>query len=118
MYDQATVDKANEAEDEMTISTSGTGAGALGSFFGAALGDSTAGPAVGAAFGVPGALLGGVSVGYGMEKLADSDGTRNGFWGKDDGGQNRSAMDWGASWGTDYDRWAGNTTPIFLIAVA
>jgi hypothetical protein len=32
------------------------------------------------------------------------------------GAGNRSAMDWGASWGTDYDHWAGSAAGLGGIA--
>ena len=49
----------------------------------------------------------GAAIGDGMAHMADSEQTKDGTWGQDDSGQNRSAMDWGASWGTDVDNWLG-----------
>jgi len=77
------------------------GAGDLG-----ALG--LAGPAAA----VLGAGFAGAELGGGMASLADSSYTKTGAFGTNsDTGQNRSAMDWGASWGTDWDKVHGNTGP-------
>jgi hypothetical protein len=77
-----------------------TGAG--GALTGAA---AAAGPAAM----VAGAGAAGYAVGTGLANIADSNYTRTGFWGRDeDTGQNRSAMDWGANWGTSVDEWLGN----------
>ena len=52
-----------------------------------------------------GAAKAGWGVGKTMEKMADSNATKTGYWGVDPNtGQPRSAMDWGASLGTDYDK--------------
>jgi hypothetical protein len=67
---------------------------------------------------VGGAGLGGWMTGAGMETLADSGLTRTGFWGQDAGGHDRSAMDWGANWGTAYDEWAGNKGPSVIGGIA
>ena len=56
---------------------------------------------------LPVALAGaaGVAAGTGMAELADSSLTKTGAFGTNpDTGQNQSAMDWGASWGTDWDK--------------
>jgi hypothetical protein len=56
---------------------------------------------------LPVALAGaaGAGAGYGMAKIADSSYTKTGAFGTDaDTGKNQSAMDWGASWGTDWDK--------------
>ncbi len=79
---------------------------------GAAAGESAA-AGEGAAAGLgaeailPVALAGaaGAGAGYGMAKIADSSYTKTGAFGTDaDTGKNQSAMDWGASWGTDWDK--------------
>jgi hypothetical protein len=68
---------------------------------------------------VAGAGAAGLAVGHGMAELADSDTTRTGVWGQDqDTGENRSAMDWGANWGTSYDQWAGNDGPSVMGGIA
>lgn len=70
------------------------------------------------AFGATGAALpwiaGGAAAlgaGLGAGKLigdaADSSYTRDGTWGQDENGKNRSAMEWGSNLGTMYDKWAG-----------
>jgi hypothetical protein len=55
-----------------------------------------------------GAAAGGMALGDWMGKTADSDATRTGVWGKDNSGKNKSAMDWGAGWGTWVDTHTGD----------
>jgi hypothetical protein len=51
------------------------------------------------------AAAAGVGTGIGMANLADSDLTKTGAFGvNQDTGKNQSAMDWGANWGTDWDK--------------
>jgi hypothetical protein len=57
---------------------------------------------------VAGAGAGGMAMGDWMGKTADGDATRTGLWGKDDSGKNKSAMDWGAGWGTWVDTHTGD----------
>lgn len=58
------------------------------------------------------ALGGGLAVGTGMANIADSSYTKTGAFGVDpDTGQNQSAMDWGANWGTDWDKAHNNSGP-------
>jgi hypothetical protein len=75
------------------------------------LGDSAAAATVGgvaADFGAAAPPLAAGAVGFGIgtsiAHVADSDATKDGTWGVDESGNNQSAMDWGASWGTDYDK--------------
>jgi hypothetical protein len=95
--------------------------GALGSLvsdvgaLGAGTGVAGAGAGMSAAAGaaapigmVAGAGAGGMALGDWMGKTADSDATRTGAWGKDDSGKNKSAMDWGAGWGTWVDTHTGD----------
>jgi hypothetical protein len=65
------------------------------------------------------ALGAGLATGTGMANVADSSYTKTGLWGQDaDTGQNRSAMDWGANWGTSVDKMLGNTEPSVLGGIA
>lgn len=96
---------------------------------GAGVGEGVAAEGAGAGAGaglgtgaiLPVALAGaaGVGAGIGMGKLADSDLTKTGAFGTNsDTGQNQSAMDWGASWGTSVDKALGNTDPSVLGGIA
>jgi hypothetical protein len=57
---------------------------------------------------VAGAGAAGMAVGDGMAHAADSSYTKTGAWGKDDSGNNKSAMDWGSGWGTWVDTHTGD----------
>ncbi len=91
--------------------------GLLGSAL-SALGFAGAGSAVGGAAAaaapvgmVAGAGAAGMAAGAGMAEAADSKYTKTGLWGKDEGGNNKSAMDWGAGWGTWVDSHVGDKNP-------
>jgi hypothetical protein len=61
----------------------------------------------------------GVLAGTGMAELADSSLTKTGAFGTNAAtGQNQSAMDWGAGWGTSVDKALGNTEPSILGGLA
>ena len=88
---------------------------------GAAEGGAEAAAGLGAEAILPVALAGaaGVGAGIGMGKLADSSYTKTGAFGvNQDTGQNQSAMDWGANWGTAVDKKLGNTDPSVLGGIA
>lgn len=53
---------------------------------------------------VAGAGAAGIAIGTGMSHASDSEYTRTGFWGTDENGRPRSAMDAAVNWGLDYDR--------------
>jgi Domain of unknown function (DUF4157) len=58
------------------------------------------------------ALGAGMLAGTGLATVADSSLTRTGAFGTDaNTGQNQSAMDWGANWGTDWDKVHNNGGP-------
>jgi hypothetical protein len=84
---------------------SGLGFGGAGA---AATGAAAAAAPVAA---VAGAGAAGMAVGAGMANVADSDLTKTGAWGKNDSGNNNSAMDWGAGWGTWVDSHTGDKNP-------
>jgi hypothetical protein len=102
----------SEIPPTLESETIGTGLGTEGAEAGAgALGELGAGAAL------PVALAGaaGAAAGYGMANLADSSYTKTGAFGTNaDTGQNQSAMDWGASWGTDYDKAHNNGDPSII----
>lgn len=63
----------------------------------------------------------GLTTGNLLAKAADSDYTKTGLWGKTAGGKNKSAMDWGSSWGTWVDGHIGDkdaSHPSVLGAIA
>jgi hypothetical protein len=101
-----------------TLGLAGAGlsaAGATGAG-GTAAGLAAAAAPVGMVAGA-GAL--GMLAGKGMADVADSSLTKTGAFGVDQAtGQNQSAMDWGANWGTKYDKWAGNTDPSVMGGIA
>jgi hypothetical protein len=78
-----------------------------GGGFGSGAAATSAGAAAAGGAAATGAVLGAGAAGYGvgtlMSKASDSDYTRTGFWGLDDSGRDRSAMDWGSNWGTALD---------------
>jgi hypothetical protein len=68
---------------------------------------------------VAGAGALGLAAGTEMGNIADGESTRTGLWGTDgDTGQNKSAMDWGAGWGTSVDEALGNDEPSVLGGIA
>jgi len=83
-------------------STIGMNAGIGLSSAGGAMTGAAAAAAPAAA--VLGAGAAGIAIGTGMSHASDSDYTRTGFWGTDENGRNRSAMDAAVNWGLDYDR--------------
>lgn len=60
---------------------------------------------------VAGAASLGMTTGNLMAKAADSEYTKTGFWGTKEDGKNKSAMDWGSSWGTWVDGHIGDKNP-------
>jgi hypothetical protein len=80
-----------------------------------AAGGLTGAEAVAEAAGPAGMVLMSGKMGYdagtAMAELADSDATKTGLWGKDAGGNNQSAMDWGAGWGNWVDAHIGDKDP-------
>jgi len=95
----------------LTAAGGALGTGAVGTALSGA-GSAVAGVAGGAAAtaigGVAAAGAGGWALGSLMADASDSDRTKTGFWGTDEHtGQNQSAQDWGASWGTTVDEWLG-----------
>jgi hypothetical protein len=100
-----------------TLGLIGSGLSWLGGATGlAGLGGAGAAASAGAAAAAPvgmvaGAGAAGMAVGDLMAHAADSDKTKTGLWGKTEGGQNKSAMDWGAGWGTWVDSHTGDKNP-------
>jgi hypothetical protein len=90
-----------------TLGTAGTMLSAAGATSAGAGATAAAAAAAPVAM-VAGAAGGGMAMGDWMGKTADSDATRTGVWGKDDGGKNKSAMDWGSGWGTWVDTHIGD----------
>lgn len=103
---------ASTLEGASTLAAYGLGAGAAGETAGGIAAAS------GAAAPVLAAGATGLAVGSAMAKAADSSYTKTGLWGQGADGQNLSAMDWGARWGTRYDQWAGNKEPSVMGGLA
>ena len=94
-----------------TLGLAGAGLNAVGATAagGAAVEAAAAAAPVGMVAGA-GAL--GMLAGKEMGDLADSSYTKTGAFGTNaDTGQNQSAMDWGAGWGTDWDKAHNNSDP-------
>ena len=53
----------------------------------------------------------GMTTGNLLGKAADSEYTKTGVWGQKEDGKNKSAMDWGAGWGTWVDSHIGDKNP-------
>ncbi len=93
-----------------TLGLLGSGLSAVGAT-GAGAGATAAAAAAAPVAAVAGAGAAGMLVGDGMAHAADSNLTKTGVWGKDEGGNNKSAMDWGAGWGTWVDSHTGDKNP-------
>jgi len=95
------------------IGTVGLAGSALNAAGATGAGASLTGAAAAAApvAAVAGAGAAGMAVGTGMAHAADSSYTKTGAWGKDEAGNNKSAMDWGAGWGSWVDEHVGDKNP-------